>query len=223
MINEISANPLHPSDFLPEWQQNIEVEPEQKDSLDNLIKSAQSTPSGKRKHRDIAQKHQAHKLTKSEKQKMVGHKMRFLVGENGKINATITTSKEEIDYQFQYPGKNKVIKEYKNIKDFYSWLDEEDSEKVDAEPTKSHIPPKVYDLRTPVKKSDSSPDLSKETEGKTKMDKPMATSSSHATSLVEVILDEEKTRAKCSISGELHCYKNDSIILNISDSHLAQR
>ena len=115
----------------------------------------------------------------------------------------------------------------------YSWLDEEDSEKVDVEPTKSHIPPKVNDLRTPVKKSkgtdnteivlssDSSPDLSKETEGKTKTDKPIATSSSHATSLVEVILDEEKTRAKCSISGELHCYKNDSIILNISDSHLA--
>ena len=94
MINEISANPLYPSDFLPEWQQNIEVEPEQKDSPDNQIKSAQSTPSGKRKRRDIAQKDQAHELTKSEKQKMDGHKMRFLVGkDNGKINATITTAK----------------------------------------------------------------------------------------------------------------------------------
>ena len=30
----------------------------------------------------------------------------------GKMNATITISKEEIDRQFQYPGKNKVIKEY---------------------------------------------------------------------------------------------------------------
>ena len=102
--------------------------------------------------------------------------MRFLVGkDNGKTNATITTSKEEIDYQFQYPGKNKVIKEYKNIKDFYSWSNEEDSEKVDTEPIKSHISPKIYDLRTPLKKSkgtdnteivlssDSSPDFSKET------------------------------------------------------------
>ena len=44
---------------------------------------------------------------------MVGHRMRFLVGEeNGIINACITTSKEELDYQFQYPGKNKVVKEY---------------------------------------------------------------------------------------------------------------
>ena len=39
--------------------------------------------------------------------------MRFLVGQdNGKTCATITTSKEEIDYQFQYPGRNQVIKKY---------------------------------------------------------------------------------------------------------------
>ena len=149
--------------------------------------------------------------------------MRFLVGnDNGKMNATITTTKEEIDYQFKYPGKNRVIKEYKNIKDFYSWLDEEDSEEVDIEPTKSHISPKIYDLRIPLKKSkgkdkteiilltDSSPDLSKKTEGKTRPGKPMTVSSSHAPSLMEVSLDEGKTCAKCSITGELQCYKNVS-------------
>ena len=65
----------------------------------------------------MAQKVQTNKLSKSEQKKIVGHKMRFLVGVvNGKINATITTSKEEIDYQFQYPGRNKVIKEYKTKK-----------------------------------------------------------------------------------------------------------
>ena len=60
----------------------------------------------------------------------------------------------------------------------YSWLDEEDSEEVDIEPTKSQISPRIYDLCTPLKKSkgkdkteiilltDSSPDLSKKTEGK---------------------------------------------------------
>ena len=117
---------------------------------------------------------------------------------------------------------NRVIKEHKNIKDSYSWVDEEDSEEVDIEPTKSHIPPKIYDLRTPLKKSkgedktefilltDSSPDLSKKTEGKTKPGQPMAVSRSHATSLMEVSLDEGKTRTKCSISGELHCSKNVS-------------
>ena len=103
----------------------------------------------------------------------------------------------------------------------YSWLDEEDSEEVDTEPTKSHISPKIYDLRTPLKKSkgldeteivlltDSSPDLNSK---KTELGKPMDTSSFQTTTLMEVSLDEDNTRAKCSISGELHCYKNDSNI-----------
>ena len=151
--------------------------------------------------------------------------MRFLVGtDNGKMNATITISKEEIDRQFQYPGKNKVIKEYKNIKDFYSCWDEEDSEEVEEEPTKSQVSPKIYDLRTPLKKSvgkdnteivvltDSSPDLNKKTRGKTQHDKPMATSSSHATWSTEASLDEDNTRVKSSVPGELYCYKNDSNI-----------
>ena len=66
------------------------------------------------------------------------------------MNATIITSKEEVDYQFWYPGRNKVIKEYKHIKDNYSWDDEFDFESENAKSTNS---PKIYDLRTPLKKS----------------------------------------------------------------------
>ena len=50
--------------------------------------------------------------------------------ENEKAFATITTSKEEVDYQFWYPGRNRVIKEYKNIKDNDSWKNEDDGELV---------------------------------------------------------------------------------------------
>ena len=71
-----------------------------------------------------------------------------------KTFATITTTKEDVDYQFWYPRRNKVIKEYKNIKDFYSWNDEDDSELGYTEPVKNTCSPKIYDLRTPLKKSD---------------------------------------------------------------------
>ena len=68
------------------------------------------------------------------------------------MNASITTSKEELDYQLQYPGKNKVIKEYANIKDFYSWGDEEE-DTVDTMTSNSYISPTtIYDLHTPMKK-----------------------------------------------------------------------
>ena len=52
--------------------------------------------------------------------------MNFLVGfdEEGKMSATITTSKEDTDRQVWYKGRNKVIYEYKYIKDKYSWDDE---------------------------------------------------------------------------------------------------
>ena len=53
MINEVSAKPLHPLSFLPEWQQNIEVGPGRISSPDSLIKSTQPTASGKRKRRKI--------------------------------------------------------------------------------------------------------------------------------------------------------------------------
>ena len=88
--------------------------------------NVQTTPSGKRKQKEHAATKQKGNTPKSDKQKMVGHRMRFLVGEeNGIITAYITTSKEELDYQFQYPGKNKVIKEYAQIRDSYSWESEE--------------------------------------------------------------------------------------------------
>ena len=105
-INEAPTEPLHPSKFLPEWERNFEDDPEQQDSCDNLTKSGQSTPSTKRKRKKTAQKSEAQKLDWTEKPKTKGHKMRFLVGyDNGIMNATITTSKEEIDRKFQYPGK----------------------------------------------------------------------------------------------------------------------
>ena len=73
------------------------------------------------------------------------------------MSATITTSKEDIDRQFWYKGRNKVINDYKYIKDKYSWDDEEESELVYSEITsfKPDRSPKVYDLRTPQKKSRS--------------------------------------------------------------------
>ena len=90
--------------------------------------------------------------------------------------------------------------------------------------------PKIYDLRTPLKKSkgldemeivlltDSSPDFNSK---KTELGKPMDTSSFQTTTPMEVSLDEDNTRAKCSICGELHCYKKKYV--NIGDSHLARR
>jgi hypothetical protein len=66
------------------------------------------------------------------------------------MNASITASKEELDYQLQYPGKNKVIKEYANIRNFYSWGDEKDT--VNTLTSNSYISPTIYDLRTPMKK-----------------------------------------------------------------------
>ena len=145
---------------------------------------------------------------------MVGHRTRFLIGEeNGKINACITTSKEELDYQFQYPGKNKVVKEYANIWDFYSWEDEENT--VDTMTRKSDISPTIYDLRTPMKRksektdnkevvllSDESTDIQSNKKGTAKR---RTFTSLPATSLSEVSLDDDQTRVKSSGIGELHC------------------
>ena len=141
--------------------------------------------------------------------------MRFLVGEeNGIINACITTSKEELDYQFQYPGKNKVVKEYAHIRDFYSWEDEEIT--VDTMTRKSDISPTIYDLRTPIKRksektdnkevvllSDESTDIQSNKKGSAKR---RTVTSLPATSLLEVSLDDDQTRVKSSEPGELHCY-----------------
>ena len=106
MINELPAKPMHPSNFLPEWEQS-----ERKDSTELIMAEVQTIPSEIRKQKEFIAMNQKGNTPKSDKQKMVGHRMRFLIGEeNGKINACITTSKEELDYQFQYPGKNKVVK-----------------------------------------------------------------------------------------------------------------
>ena len=51
----------------------------------------------------------------------------------------------------------------------------------------------------------------------------MATSSSHATWSTEVSPDEDNSRVKNSIPGELYCYKNDSKYLNTSESILTRR
>ena len=87
--------------------------------------------------------------------------MRFLVGyqiKNKKAFATITTSREEVDYQFWYPGRNRVIKEYKNVNDIYSWNDEDGGELVYTEPAKIKCSPRISDLRTPFKKSKENDD-----------------------------------------------------------------
>ena len=66
------------------------------------------------------------------------------------MNASITASKKELGYQLQYPGKNKVVKEYVNIRNFYSWGDKKDT--VDTLTRNSYTSPTIYDLRTPMKK-----------------------------------------------------------------------
>ena len=56
----------------------------------------------------------------------VGCRIRILVGyeDNGKINACIISTKDDVDNQFWYPKRNRVIKEYKSIKVNYSRDDE---------------------------------------------------------------------------------------------------
>ena len=58
--------------------------------------------------------------------------MNFLVGfdEERKMSATITTFKEDADYQLWCKGRNKVINEYKYIKDKYSWDAEEEGKLI---------------------------------------------------------------------------------------------
>ena len=72
-----------------------------------------------------------------------------------------------------------------------------------------------------VLSSDSSSDFGNKTEGNSKSDKTITTSSSYTSSMIQrratercmdqsfvgVILDEVNTRAKCSKIGESHCYK----------------
>ena len=82
----------------------------------------------------------------------IGCRIRMCVGYNdkGKMSATIITPKEDVDYQFWYPKRNRVINEYKYIKDNYSWSDVMEKE---SDYAKSAASPKIYDVRTPQKKS----------------------------------------------------------------------
>ena len=61
----------------------------------------------------------------------VGCRIRMCVGydDKGNMSAVIITPKEDVDYQFWYPKRNRVINEYKYIKDDYSWSDEVDKRK----------------------------------------------------------------------------------------------
>ena len=82
----------------------------------------QSTPFGKKNWKYGTQREKADELMEVKTQPTIGCKMRFLVGyDKDKTFATITTSKAEVDYQFWCPGRNKVIREYKNIEDTCSW------------------------------------------------------------------------------------------------------
>ena len=164
--------------------------------------------------------------------KSVGCRIRMLVGYDmeGKRNATIITTKEEVDYQFWYPKRNKVIKEYKHIKDNYSWNDEFETESESAKGTNS---PRVYDLRTPQKKSriietmlDTTSDDDLFTDKFTdkhakrivdpKPTKPtvpytlasIPSSKPMSTSIVDLILLEESSRAKQSKTGSVIKLKN---------------
>ena len=80
--------------------------------------------------------------------------MRVLFGyDNGKPCATIMSSKEEIDSQFWYPRRNKVIKDYKNIKDNYSCFSEDDSELVSKNQLKTCLLQKFMNFFEKIKKN----------------------------------------------------------------------
>ena len=133
-----------------------------------------------------------------------------------------------------------MIKEYKNIKDYYSWSDEFENESESAKCTNS---PRVYDLRTPQKKSrmielmsdttsDDDEDLFADRSTDKSVDqkptkptvpftlasipssKPMVSSKTIGSSIVDQILLEESCRANQPISGsviqlqqKLECWK----------------
>jgi len=96
----------------------------------------------------------------------VGCRIRMCVGydDKGNMSAVIITPKEDVDYQFWYPKRNRVINEYKHIKDNYSWSDEVEKE---SEYAKGATSPKIYDLRTPQKKSGTKKKHSSELSDKT--------------------------------------------------------
>ena len=106
-----------------------------------MTKIDQDIPKEKKGNKDDMPGQQANKRTEVETQQVVGCKRRVLVGyENEKTFATFTTTK------FRYFERNKFIKEYKHIKDNYSWNDENKGELVYSEPAESKHSSKIYDL-----------------------------------------------------------------------------
>ena len=65
---------MHPSNFIPEWERS-----ERKDSTEPMIPDVQTTLSETRKQKESTGINQKGNTPKSDKQKMVGHRMRFLV------------------------------------------------------------------------------------------------------------------------------------------------
>ena len=122
----------------------------------NVEASVEVKPRKGKKKRSNNEDDETHKMlsivaTQEEEKQKIGCRIRMFVGHNidGKLNATIITTKKEVDYQFWYPKRNKVINEYKHIRDYYSW---DDDFETDGESAKGTYSPKVYDLRTPQKK-----------------------------------------------------------------------
>ena len=139
-------------------------------------------------------------------------------------------------------GRTRSLKNTKTSK--ISYLDEDDNKVVDTEPTKNNTSPKINDLRTPLKKSRIMQFgncfvmwfVTRSRYENRREAKDIATSRSVVSSLilkwgnerlrenlVDSILEEEKTRAKCSKFGESYCFKTFQHCLGIKDSHLAQR
>ena len=67
------------------------------------------------------------------------------------MSVVIITPKEDVDYQFWYPKRNRVIR-IQIHKRQLPWSDEVEKESASA---KSATSPKIYDLRTPQKKSET--------------------------------------------------------------------
>ena len=104
-----------------------------------MTKSDEDIPRRKKWKRDDKPRQKDNTLRNVDSQPSLRCRIKGLVGyENDKMYATITTTKDELDYQFWYPGRNKVTKEYKLNMDNYSWADESDGELIEETPKCNH-------------------------------------------------------------------------------------
>ena len=217
-----------------EWELNQQGERYQTDTLQRLTNLDQSSATGNKQRTTDTQSGKNVSQPEKAITQTFGCKMRILLGyDNGIPCATITSSKEGNDNQFWYPRRNRVIKEYKDVKDNYFWSSEDDNVSSETEPSKNDPPPRIYDLRTPLKESkrtdfseeillyDATSEIGKRTKGSLKTIKAITTSGrdssftaqtmdtkpSKELSLVDLILMEEKSRSKCVEVGESYSYK----------------